>query len=147
MAAEDLAPEPPTTPPGQPQGGQTETVAASPVDSVAEPPRPQPELVPLLAPDEAEPAADRAARDTIFLDESPADPKRVEAQLFAGDPVAEPRPAADAGTKSPSDLFGRDDDSPLGEPDEQADAAMRAFFERDLDDPSVAGRSRFGRRR
>ena len=71
----------------------------------------------------------------------------MEAQLFAGDPVAENRSFVESADRPPGDLFGRDEDSPLGEPDEQADAAMRAFFERDLDDPSIAGRGRFGRRR
>ena len=37
--------------------------------------------------------------------------------------------------------------SPLGEPDAAADAAMRAFFERDLDEDAEAKGSRFGRRR
>ncbi len=111
------------------------------------PARPSRSWSPLVGPDEAEPEAGAPERDTIFLDEPHVDPKRVEAQLFAGDPVAETGSAGDSGTKAPSDLFGRDDESPLGEPDEQADAAMRAFFERDLDDPSAAGRSRFGRRR
>ena len=48
----------------------------------------------------------------------------------------------------PTELF-TPDDQPLGPPDEEADAAMRAFFERDLDDPAVStsGRGRFGRRR
>jgi DivIVA domain-containing protein len=45
------------------------------------------------------------------------------------------------------DTLGDPSSSPLGEPDEEADAAMRAFFERDLDDDSDAKSSRFGRRR
>jgi DivIVA domain-containing protein len=50
----------------------------------------------------------------------------------------------------PTELFDTMGDaapSPLGEPDEAADAAMRAFFERDLDEDADAKSSRFGRRR
>jgi DivIVA domain-containing protein len=50
----------------------------------------------------------------------------------------------------PTELFDTVGDaaaSPLGEPDEAADAAMRAFFERDLDEDADAKSSRFGRRR
>jgi DivIVA domain-containing protein len=53
-------------------------------------------------------------------------------------------PAVDPGP--PTELFSHED-HPLGPPDEEADAAMRAFFERDLDDPATAARGRFGRRR
>jgi DivIVA domain-containing protein len=78
-----------------------------------------------------------------------------------GDELAEPRPDAthvrlfESGAASdpeldsgpPTELFSPDD-QPLGAPDEEADAAMRAFFERDLDDPEVTtSRGRFGRRR
>ncbi len=142
------------TEPAAAPGALTETMAMpaivplpdAPVDpqsSVA-----HPELVPLVDP-EPEPA-DPGADDTIYLDAPPpppADTKQVEAQLFAGDPVAENRAAIDPSSRPPSDLFARDEDSPLGEPDEEADAAMKAFFERDLDDPTIAGRGRFGRRR
>jgi DivIVA domain-containing protein len=38
-------------------------------------------------------------------------------------------------------------DSPLGEPDAAADAAMRAFFEQDLEEAPDAAKPRFGRRR
>ncbi|MGZ4760074.1 MAG: DivIVA domain-containing protein [Acidimicrobiales bacterium] len=50
----------------------------------------------------------------------------------------------------PTELFdtvGEQGSSPLGEPDAAADAAMRAFFERDLDEDADAKSSRFGRRR
>jgi len=50
----------------------------------------------------------------------------------------------------PTELFDTVADqgsSPLGEPDAAADAAMRAFFERDLDEADDAKGSRFGRRR
>lgn len=50
----------------------------------------------------------------------------------------------------PTELFDTVADqaaSPLGEPDAAADAAMRAFFERDLDEDADAKSSRFGRRR
>ncbi len=50
----------------------------------------------------------------------------------------------------PTELFDTVADqgsSPLGEPDAAADAAMRAFFERDLDEDTDAKGSRFGRRR
>ncbi len=50
----------------------------------------------------------------------------------------------------PTELFDTVADhgsSPLGEPDAAADAAMRAFFERDLDEDAEAKSSRFGRRR
>ncbi len=54
-------------------------------------------------------------------------------------------PELDSGP--PTELFAPDD-QPLGPPDEEADAAMRAFFERDLDNPEVStSRGRFGRRR
>jgi DivIVA domain-containing protein len=135
----------------------TDTVsmpAVSPLsgpEAAAESSRPHPELVPLVAPEEADTGIDEGPDATIYLDEPavPSGPetKQVEAQLFAGDPVAENRSFVESADRPPGDLFGRDEDSPLGEPDEQADAAMRAFFERDLDDPSIAGRGRFGRRR
>ena len=77
-----------------------------------------------------------------------------------------PAPAADAIDLTTVRLFGEGDSgiddgpptelfdtvadqgsSPLGEPDAAADAAMRAFFERDLDEADDAKGSRFGRRR
>ncbi len=164
VAASDVAPPAEAEPPAElaplpepPAATDTSTLAETqampvvtplPEPPEAEPLRPQPELVPLVAPEASDPGDQPSAHETIYLDEAPAaDPKRVEAQLFAGDPVAENRSFVDSAGKAPGDLFGREADSPLGEPDEEADAAMRAFFERDLDDPSVAGRSRFGRRR
>ena len=149
-----LAPlnEPPSESDGHPPTTDTVAMAAvAPLDEpaeTAESSTPHPELVPLVAPDEAATAADEGSDATIYLDK-PTGPeaKQVEAQLFAGDPVAENRSFVESADRPPGDLFARDEDSPLGEPDEQADAAMRAFFERDLDDPTTAGRGRFGRRR
>jgi hypothetical protein len=40
-----------------------------------------------------------------------------------------------------------DEENPLGPPDAQADAAMRAFFDRDGADDGLPKRSRFGRKR
>jgi len=122
----------------------------------AAPTPPRPELVPLVAPEEAalpEPPADTTINltDPVSHPQSPSpqpgEPKQVEAQLFVGDSSVENRAIVDSTSANSGDLFARETDSPLGEPDEQADAAMRAFFERDLDDPSIVKGGRFGRRR
>jgi DivIVA domain-containing protein len=86
---------------------------------------------------------------TIYLDPhadaagAPPPPADTDSHLFGG--PAEETSALPADSRA--ELFGADrGDDALGEPDAAADAAMRAFFERDLDDPT-GGRSRFGRRR
>jgi DivIVA domain-containing protein len=84
--------------------------------------------------------ADEVASDAGDSSES-HEADKADVALFdrAGDrePVVDPGP--------PTELFSHDE--PLGPPDEEADAAMRAFFERDLDDPATTARGRFGRRR
>ena len=72
------------------------------------------------------------------------DDEETHIRLFEGEDTSDPE--LDAGP--PTELFSADD-HPLGPPDEKADAAMRAFFERDLDDPAISSssRGRFGRRR
>jgi cell division initiation protein len=128
----------------------------------------------VVAESEADEAAASTEDDTIYLD-APAEAKTGEpgdepaADDREGEPVAEStegdkadqadegEPSVDAelfsdeegdgGSERKGTLFTPDLDDSLGPPDEEADAAMRAFFERDLDDPGIATRPRFGRRR
>jgi cell division initiation protein len=105
---------------------------------------------------DAEPWNDEAADDTIYLDAPADDAEAAGADASDADEAAEQEAEGGSGLfdessdKTPSsptsELFGSDDDV-LGPPDEEADAAMRAFFERDLDDPAASARGRFGRRR
>ncbi|HVN51844.1 MAG TPA: DivIVA domain-containing protein [Acidimicrobiales bacterium] len=88
-----------------------------------------------VAPDE-----DDEADDALF---HAGEADQADDALFRADETGETAPEVDTGPTS--QLFS--EEHPLGPPDEQADAAMRAFFERDLDDPGVTARSRFGRRR
>jgi DivIVA domain-containing protein len=88
--------------------------------------------------DDAEGASDQPDE----LDGSDEKRKKEERSLFD----AAPR-RVEHDTPSSSELFENNDEHPLGPPDAEADAAMRAFFERDLDDPAVSARGRFGRRR
>jgi DivIVA domain-containing protein len=75
--------------------------------------------------------------------DEPADAEASDVRLFETGAASDPE--LDSG--SPTELF-TPDDHPLGPPDKEADEAMRAFFERDLDDPEVStSRGRFGRRR
>jgi len=87
--------------------------------------------------DESLPVAPTAAA-------APSDPIDLTSERLFGDEKS----SADDGP--PTELFDTVGDvapSPLGEPDAAADAAMRAFFERDLDEDADAKSSRFGRRR
>jgi len=87
--------------------------------------------------DESLPVAPTAAA-------APSDPIDLTSERLFGDEKS----SADDGP--PTELFDTVGDvapSPLGEPDAAAEAAMRAFFERDLDEDADAKSSRFGRRR
>jgi len=91
----------------------------------------------------ADPAADDG--DTIDLtnqrlfgdadDDAVADSGPATQAYTPTDTTTAPEPASPAG------------DSPLGEPDAEADAAMRAFFDADMGDNPEPAKSRFGRRR
>jgi DivIVA domain-containing protein len=93
-------------------------------------------------------------RDTIYLDVPPPPPAEVDASaadssLFGGEEDPRETESEDGDSGPATELFapeGEDEDE-LGPPDAQADAAMKAFFERDLDGPSAASKTRFGRRR
>jgi DivIVA domain-containing protein len=102
---------------------------------------------------EGESTAEQAAvADTAIdgIDEggSPTDAPKKDGEREP-DLFAEPSAADEGGPKT--ELFTPDFEDALGPPDEEADAAMRAFFERDLDDPtatttSPTSRGRFRRR-
>ena len=108
---------------------------------------------------------DRATRDLTDESSRPRPPRAptrgcgASARTTRSSPPIRPTPGSSpcpASTRTTraipgpkTELFTPDlDESPLGEPDEEADAAMRAFFERDLDDPARCRTGgRFGRRR
>jgi len=92
--------------------------------------------------DEAEPVGAEASGVDEDGD-TDEDGDEADAALFE-DQAGDREAVVDSGP--PTELFSHEE-HPLGPPDEEADAAMRAFFERDLDDPATAARSRFGRRR
>jgi len=74
--------------------------------------------------------------ERLFGDDDGIDDGGPATELFVPSATATaPEPQAQAG------------DSPLGEPDAAADAAMRAFFEQDLDEVPESAKPRFSRRR
>jgi hypothetical protein len=74
--------------------------------------------------------------ERLFRDDDGIDDGGPATELFVPSAnVTAPEPQAQAG------------DSPLGEPDAAADAAMRAFFEQDLDEVPESAKPRFSRRR
>jgi DivIVA domain-containing protein len=95
----------------------------------------------LDAPSDAAKATDQAGAAADAAVDHASEPDAADVALFDRD---DREPVVDAGP--PTELF-TPEEHPLGPPDEEADAAMRAFFERDLDDPAATARGRFGRRR
>ncbi len=130
--------------------GDTGIDDSSVLDPVDEPSEPTPEHA-----DQADETGVDHSRQTIYLDPPPEPPiaevddDAAESSLFGGDEATSGSVSASTPADSgpATELFAPDADTELGPPDEQADAAMRAFFERDLDDPNVAAKTRFGRRR
>jgi len=137
----------------------TPTVAVATADLGADPAAPALDDVALAVSGIDEGDDDRSS--TIYLDEARFDEPEADdgdgddaeatgesdeadAALFRRDEDADADREADAAP--PTQLFSSEE-HPLGPPDEEADAAMRAFFERDLDDPTAPARGRFGRRR
>lgn len=97
---------------------------------------------------EAEPPGEvppRPVTETTFEDPGPPTQSVPLSDLFGEDtdpPFEEP--------SRPYGLFSEsngDEESPLGPPDEQADAAMRAFFEEDAEGVPERQQPRWGRRR
>lgn len=113
------------------------TVSDEHPDAPAEPAAPPP-------PVEAGPP-ERPVTETTFDDPGPPTHSVPLSDLFGEDtepPFEEP--------SRPYGLFSEsngDEESPLGPPDEQADAAMRAFFEEDAEGVPERQQPRWGRRR
>jgi len=107
-------------------------------DLAAEPDADAPPLVELMPVGEPVPVDD-APEIAIDLTDADVTGSDLDDDPDGGEPTSLFAPSAEEHAPAAG--------SALGEPDAAADAAMRAFFERDLDEADDAKGSRFGRRR